>query len=128
MFDALPKLLGTHRSRTSQQIKGQAGEDAALAYLLAQGQTLLQRNFRCKGGEIDLVMQENQVLVFVEVRRRANLRHGGAAASVTRSKQARLILAAQIYLQRYRMPPACRFDVIAIDGEHLEWLQNAIDT
>lgn len=128
LFDALPKLLGTRRSRTSQQIKGQAGEDTALAYLLAQGQTLLQRNFRCKGGEIDLVMQENQVLVFVEVRRRANLRHGGAAASVTRSKQARLIIAAQIYLQRYRMPPACRFDVIAIDGEHLEWLQNAIDT
>lgn len=128
LFDALPKLLGTRRSRTSQQIKGQAGEDTALAYLLAQGQTLLQRNFRCKGGEIDLVMQENQVLVFVEVRRRANLRHGGAAASITRSKQARLIIAAQIYLQRYRMPPACRFDVIAIDGEHLEWLQNAIDT
>ncbi|MGV8891918.1 MAG: YraN family protein [Burkholderiaceae bacterium] len=98
-----------------------------MAYLLAQGQTLLQRNFRCKGGEIDLVMQENQVLVFVEVRRRTNLRHGGAAASVTRSKQARLIIAAQVYLQRYRMPPACRFDVIAIDGEHLEWLQNAID-
>ncbi|MEO8598597.1 MAG: YraN family protein [bacterium] len=99
-----------------------------MAYLLTQGQTLLQRNFRCKGGEIDLVMQENQVLVFVEVRRRANLRHGGAAASVTRSKQAHLIIAAQVYLQRYRIPPACRFDVIAIDGEHLEWLQNAIDS
>lgn len=73
-------------------------------------------------------MQQAQVLVFVEVRRRSNLRHGGAAASVTRSKQARLIIAAQIYLQRYRMPPACRFDVIAIDGEQMEWLQNAIDT
>ncbi|MGV8897860.1 MAG: YraN family protein [Burkholderiaceae bacterium] len=99
-----------------------------MAYLLAQGQTLLQRNFRCKGGEIDLVMQEKHVLVFVEVRQRANLRHGGAAASVTRSKQERLIIAAQVYLQRYRMPPACRFDVIAIDGAHLEWLQNAIDS
>ncbi|MEO6354469.1 MAG: YraN family protein [Oxalobacteraceae bacterium] len=113
---------------SERQIKGQAGEDAALAYLTAQGLTLLQRNFRCKGGEIDLVMQAGQVLVFVEVRRRADRLHGGAAASVTRSKQARLIIAAHIYLQRYRMPPACRFDVIAIDGEHLEWLQNAIDT
>lgn len=126
LFDALPRLLGAER-RTAQQIKGQAGEDAALAYLSAQGLALLQRNFRCKGGEIDLVMQDDKVLVFVEVRRRANLRHGGAAASVTRSKQARLIVAAQIYLQRYRMPPACRFDVIAIDGERLEWLSNAID-
>ncbi|NMM38780.1 MAG: YraN family protein [Glaciimonas sp.] len=128
LFDALPRLLGANRRRTEQQIKGQAGEDAALAYLAAQGLTLLQRNFLCRGGEIDLVMQEGQALVFVEVRRRANLRHGGAAASVTRSKQARLIIAAQIYLQRYRLPPACRFDVIAIDGEQLEWLKNAIDT
>ncbi|WP_025916683.1 YraN family protein [Herminiimonas sp. CN] len=127
LFDALPRLLGAER-RTARQITGQAGEDAALAYLSAQGLVLLQRNFRCRGGEIDLVMQDDKALVFVEVRRRANLRHGGAAASVTRSKQARLIVAAQIYLQRYRMPPACRFDVIAIDGDHLEWLRNAIDT
>ena len=113
---------------TQRKLTGQAGEDAPLAHLTQQGLTLLQRNFRCKGGEIDLVMQAGPVLVFVEVRRRADLRHGGAAASVTRSKQARLIIAAQTYLQRYRMPPACRFDVIAIDGEQLDWLQNAIDT
>jgi putative endonuclease len=128
LLDALPQLLGGKGRRTAQQIAGQAGEDAALAYLAAQGLTLLQRNFRCKGGEIDLVMQDGPALVFVEVRRRATLRYGGAAASITRSKQGRLIIAAQIYLQRYRMPPACRFDVIAIDGERLEWLRNAIDT
>lgn len=128
LFGALPKVLGGKGRKTAQQIAGQAGEDAALAYLAAQGLTLLQRNFRCKGGEIDLVMQDGAALVFVEVRRRANLRHGGAAASITRSKQARLIIAAQLYLQRYRMPPACRFDVIAIDGERLAWLRNAIDT
>lgn len=128
LFDALPKLPGARARRTEQQIKGQAGEDAALAYLAAQGLALVQRNFRCKGGEIDLVMQDGPALVFVEVRRRADRRHGGAAASVTRSKQARLIVAAQIYLQRFRMPPPCRFDVIAIDGAQLEWLRNAITT
>lgn len=127
-FDALPRLRAASRRMTDRQIKGQAGEDAALAYLVAQGLALVQRNFRCKGGEIDLVMQEGTVLVFVEVRRRAGLGYGGAAASVTHSKQARLIIAAQTYLQRHRVPPACRFDVIAIDGGHLEWLRNAIDT
>lgn len=127
LLDVLPQLLVGKPRKTVQQVAGQAGEDTALAYLTAQGLTLLQRNFRCKGGEIDLVMQDGAALVFVEVRLRANLRHGGAAASVTRSKQARLIIAAQIYLQRYRMPPACRFDVIAIDGAKLEWLRNAID-
>ncbi|MDB5762184.1 MAG: putative endonuclease [Herminiimonas sp.] len=115
------------RPRTDKQIRGQAGEDDALAYLTRQGLTLVERNFRCKGGEIDLVMQQRGMLVFVEVRKRADNRHGGAAASVTAAKQARLVIAAQIYLQRYRTPPACRFDVVAIDGAELSWLQNAID-
>ena len=87
---------------------GQAGEDEALAYLQKKGLVLIERNFRCKGGEIDLVMQDNNTLVFVEVRKRANHRHGGAAASVTTAKQKRLIIAAHIFLQRYKMPPACR--------------------
>jgi putative endonuclease len=112
---------------TSRQLAGQAGEDRALAHLEQQGLTLLTRNFRCKGGEIDLIMQERGALVFVEVRQRADSRHGGAAASVTGAKQARLIIAAHTFLQRYRSPPACRFDVIAIDAETLSWLKNAID-
>jgi putative endonuclease len=107
--------------------EGDAAEDRALHYLQQRGLTLMQRNFRCKGGEIDLIMQESAALVFVEVRKRADTRHGGAAASVTARKQARLIIAAQIFLQRYRMPPACRFDVIAIDGSAIEWLKNAIE-
>ena len=113
--------------RTAKQIQGQAGEDDALDYLKQNGLTLVERNFRCKGGEIDLIMQQQAALVFVEVRRRADDRHGGAAASVTAAKQARLVLAAQIYLQRYKNPPACRFDVIAIDGTALTWLKNAIE-
>src|SRR3954463_15968508 len=102
------------RPRADRQMQGRAGEDEALEYLTQRGLTLVERNFRCKGGEIDLIMQQHAMLVFVEVRKRADNRHGGAAASVTAAKQGRLIIAAQIYLQRYRMPPACRFDVVAI--------------
>ena len=113
--------------RTAKQVTGQAAEDAALAYLQQQGLKLLQRNFRCKGGEIDLIMQQQDILVFVEVRKRADTRFGGAAASITASKQARLILAAQVFLQKYRVPPSCRFDVVAFDGERLSWIKNAIE-
>jgi putative endonuclease len=113
--------------RTARQVEGDAAEQRALLFLQAQGLTLVERNFRCKGGEIDLVMRDGGSLVFVEVRKRADTRHGGAAASVTARKQARLIVAAQLFLQRYRMPPACRFDVIAIDGEAMDWLKNAIE-
>ncbi|HEX2604885.1 MAG TPA: YraN family protein [Oxalicibacterium sp.] len=113
--------------RTAQQIAGQIGEDAALVWLQRHGLTLVERNFRCKGGEIDLVMQDKDVLIFVEVRKRADIAYGGAAASVTPAKQRRLIVAAQQYLQRYRMPPACRIDVVAIDADDIVWLKNAIE-
>lgn len=119
----LSKLLP---KRTDKQVQGKAGEDAALSHLERHGLTLVTRNFRCKGGEIDLIMQEHVTLVFVEVRKRADTRHGGAAASITAAKQRRLMIAAQIYLQRYKMPPACRFDVVAIDGGSINWIKNAI--
>ena len=66
-------------------------------------------------------------MVFVEVRQRSKSSHGGALASVTRPKQRRLIIAAQVFLQRYRTPPDCRFDVIGYDGERMTWLKNAIE-
>lgn len=115
------------RPRTPRQIEGDAAESRALDYLQKQGLSLVERNFRCKGGEIDLIMRDRDVLVFVEVRKRADPRYGGAAASVTARKQARLSIAAQTFLQRYRMPPPCRFDVVAIDADVLNWLKNAID-
>ena len=120
-------LLKLLKRQTEKQISGRVGEDDALAHLQQHGLALLQRNFRCKGGEIDLVMRDHATLVFVEVRTRAIGRHGGAVASVTAAKQRRLIIAAQIYLQRFKMPPACRFDVVAIDGTQLTWLKNAIE-
>lgn len=113
--------------KTALQLIGDAGEEQALAYLLEQGLHFVTRNFRCKVGEIDLIMQHGESLVFVEVRARKNTDHGGAAASVTPAKQRRVINAAQRYLQRYRMPPPCRIDVIAIDDGKLTWLRNAIE-
>ncbi len=81
-----------------------------------------------RAGEIDLVMRERDgTLVFVEVRSRAATGHGGAAASVGPAKQRSLVFAARHYLSRLATPPPCRFDVVAIDGERLEWLRGAFD-
>lgn len=98
------------------------------------GLTLVERNYRvargpsARAGEIDLVMRASDgTLVFVEVRSRGDVRHGGAAASVSARKQASLVLAARHYLLRFRAPPPCRFDLIAIDGETLTWLPAAFD-
>lgn len=124
LFD---RLRGNAGTRTSKQVSGDAAEDAALAFLRGEGLRQVERNFRCKGGEIDLIMQDGDTLVFVEVRQRSKDSFGGALASVTRTKQRRLIVAAQIFLQRYRMPPACRFDVIGYDGDRMNWLKNAVE-
>lgn len=113
-------------SATGRQLSGQAGEERALEYLSGHGLALVERNFRCKVGEIDLVMQDQGSLVFVEVRRRESRDYGGAIASVTPAKQRRMVRAAQFYLLRYRSVPPCRFDVVAIDGDRLNWLRNAI--
>jgi putative endonuclease len=119
----LPQLFPR---RTERQVSGQDGEDDALKFLLKQGFVLQERNFRCKGGEIDLIMMDRDTLVFIEVRKRAISSFGGAAASIGSAKQRRLIIAAQVYLQRYKSPPPCRFDVIAIDGKEVTWLKDAI--
>ncbi|MFC4930594.1 YraN family protein [Massilia sp. GCM10023247] len=112
---------------SAKQAQGRAGEQAALRYLSRQGLALVEANFTCQGGEIDLVMRDADTLVFVEVRQRADARHGGAAASITPAKIRRLVRAAQVYLQRFSALPPCRFDVVAIDGDRLEWIRNAIE-
>jgi putative endonuclease len=111
--------------------RGRRGEDAALRHLEAAGLELLVRNYRCRAGEIDLVMRERGTLVLVEVRRRADDDYGGAAASVGPRKQRRLVLAAKhLLLTRpaLRHLPA-RFDVLAIDGSDdapvVNWIRDA---
>lgn len=112
---------------TTRQMQGNAGEDDALAHLQLHGLRLVERNFRCKGGEIDLIMRDGAALVFVEVRRRAGRGYGGAAASITPAKQKRMIHAAQFYLLRVKPLPPCRFDVVAIDGKQLSWLKHVLE-
>ncbi len=112
--------------RTSKQRIGDAAEQRALLHLQTQGLQLVQRSFLCKGGEIDLIMRDGRHLVFVEVRKRSSKKFGGALASVTSSKQKRLVHAAQVYLQNMKPVPACRFDLVAIEGEELIWLKNVI--
>lgn len=124
-------LFNLKQTDVTTRLRGNAAEDAALAHLLAAGLTLVERNYRTPGrggGEIDLVMREaGGTLVFVEVRARVGTTHGGAAASVGGVKQRRIVLAARHYLMRHKSPPACRFDVVAIDGNHIEWLKAAFD-
>ncbi len=106
--------------------RGRLAEDRALAYLRDQGLVLLERNVRSRRGEIDLVMRDAETLVFIEVRQRRNPHFGGAAASISATKRARLWRAAEIYLLRFRPPPACRFDAICIDGDALVWLKHIL--
>jgi putative endonuclease len=117
-------------SATTKQL-GDAGEATALRYLQAQGLQLVARNYRTPGrggGEIDLIMRTpDGTLVFVEVRKRASTAHGGGAASVSAAKQRRIIFAAQHYLLHLRTLPPCRFDVVVLDGDDMEWLQAAFD-
>lgn len=112
---------------SDKQRQGQRWEEQARSHLERHGLVLVEANYRCKGGEIDLIMRDGDSLVFVEVRQRADRSYGGAATSITRTKRRRLTVAAQFYLLRYRAVPPCRFDVVAIDGGALEWLRNAIE-
>lgn len=121
-------------SKVTTKSRGDEGEARALVYLQGQGLTLVERNYRvargpsARGAEVDLIMRDQDgTLVFVEVRQRSRSDHGGAAATVSRSKQRTCILGAQHYLMSLREWPPCRFDVVAIDGEALQWIPAAFD-
>ncbi len=110
------------------QRQGYRAEQRALDYLLSCGLRLVARNFRARVGELDLVMTDGEQLVVVEVRRRASADYGGAAASVTVAKRARLRRTAQTFLAASfgaRPWPPLRFDVLAIDGERIDWIRAA---
>ncbi|CAG9269337.1 conserved hypothetical protein [Paraburkholderia caribensis] len=106
---------------------GAAFEAHAMTFLQRQRLRFVARNVVCRGGEIDLVMREpDGALVFIEVRARAHGRYGGAAASVVRQKQQRIVRAAQHFLSAHDgAMPACRFDVIAFERGRLVWLRDA---
>ena len=115
---------------------GDVTESLACRYLEEKGFKLLERNFNCRFGEIDLIMQDSDSLVFVEVRYRRSNNFGSGAESITASKQSKLIKTASAYLQRHaklNKYPA-RFDVVSITGSietdninniDFEWIKNA---
>ena len=113
----------------STKQRGDDAEDQALAFLQSRGLQLLVRNYRTPGrggGEIDLIVRDPAgTLVFVEVRSRANARHGGALASISAHKQRRIVLAARFYLHRWRQWPPGRFDVVVLEAGQLHWIQAA---
>lgn len=112
---------------SGKQRQGQDWEQRALAHLQGHGLTLVEANYRCRSGEIDLILRQGEELVFVEVRQRASASHGGAAASITPAKRARVVRAAQTYLAQFPRIPPCRIDVVAIDGDTVNWLRGAIE-
>ncbi len=123
------KLAGLFTTKET----GDNAERIAEHFLINRGLTLVARNYRCRFGEIDLVMQERETLVFVEVRlRRAHKGKdfGGPAASITPIKQARIIAAAQHYLSGMKHLPPCRFDAVLMNSlaaGDVEWLPNAFE-
>lgn len=116
---------------TERRARGDAVESAALAHLQAHGLQLLARNAQSRGGELDLVMRDADVVVFVEVRYRASATFGGGAASVDAGKRRKLVHAARVFLARNASlaDAPCRFDVVAASGDpsapRLEWLRDA---
>jgi len=107
---------------------GQSAEARAEAFLTTHGLIPVARNWRCRFGEIDLIMQDGATRVFIEVRLRSRSDFGGAAASVTLAKQKKLLAAARLYLATLKTLPPCRFDVVALTGKDApDWIKNAFD-
>lgn len=117
--------------KVDKQKYGQIGESKAEAYLLTQGMTLLTKNYRCPFGEIDLIMQDKEDIVFVEVRSRSRPDYGHASESISRNKQNKIIKTAIHFLQKRAWidKVASRFDVVTIhlngSENRLEWIKNA---
>lgn len=109
---------------------GAAAEELAARFLAARGLIILRRNVRTRFGELDIIARDGATLVFVEVRLRSHSAFGGAAASVTPAKQARMVASARIVLASMRVEPACRFDVVlmdALDPARIDWRRNVIE-
>lgn len=114
---------------TPEPSKGRIAEDYALEFLQQQGLRLMERNYRSRFGEIDLVMEDGRMVVFVEVRFRGTTRFGGALESVDRRKQAKLLTTAACFLKERRLDRPARFDVAALapngNGLAIQWIKGA---
>lgn len=141
IHEGFSKVLGGRHSAAEPTLPqvaphlrdGSLAERLAETWLTRQGLKVIARNVRCKMGEIDLVATDGEMLVFVEVRMRTDPRFGGAAASITPSKQAKIVRAAEWFLANGGKAWAgrpCRFDVVLLDRlhlSHIEWIRGAFD-
>lgn len=110
-------------------IRGEKTEQLASQYLLKQGLKVVEKNFRCKHGELDLIMRDDQTLVIVEVRFRKSNKYGGALESITYKKQSRIIVATNYYLLINKINSPIRFDVITMSNEtQINWIKNAFQS
>lgn len=117
------------RKSTPLASSGAQAEDLAAEFLKKRGLKVLERNHRCRGGEVDLVCREGEIVVFVEVRLRRDAEHGGAGASITTGKRRRLIQAARHWLAGKPDCP-CRFDAVLLDRpepDAIEWVKGAFN-
>ena len=123
--------IGASSETQGPSTRGKQAEDFVLNHLLQRNFKLLDRNFSCKGGELDLVMMDKDELVFVEVRYRGTFEFGDGIESVDRHKQRKLRIAAETWLQRNHqvMFRGCRFDVVSVCGDapdfQIEWIDDA---
>ena len=110
----------------NHRLQGRKAEDVACGFLQRNGLSLIERNYRCRYGEIDLIMQDDDTLVFVEVRYRNSNKFGDAAESVDGNKRRKLVFTANHYLQNTTFKQATRFDVIALAPDQSpQWICNA---
>ena len=107
--------------------KGAQKEEQVCAYLLSKGVKIVERNFRCRQGEIDIIGYDGEYLVFFEVKYRSTRNMGSAAEAVNSAKQRTICFVADYYRMLHRLGEdvPIRFDVVAIDGEMLRWIKNA---
>ena len=123
-------IISLLKSRSS---KGKVAEEIACSHLKKNGLTLIDKNFYSRYGEVDLIMQDQETLVFIEVRYRKNLDYGGALESITPGKQKKIQTTALYYMQKKGGEVNTRFDVVSLTGNNInnpnnisiEWIQNA---
>ena len=112
----------------NRNAEGTAAERLAATFLQSHGLKLLETNYHCRFGEIDLILRDGDTLVFAEVRLRSSSNFGGAAESITAQKRQKLLKAARYYLAAGKKIPRCRFDAVLLSGmskRDIQWIKNA---